>query len=1297
MKNQFLSVVMAGIFGVVALQTTQADSTCYVVMDGSATTNYYDSFYDAFHSIGTGTGVITMIADDYISTLDASMRLDVTGNVTVVSDGGDWTITRGVTNAFTLLYVNRINWQSNGISNAVLNLGAPGMPGTLTFDGGSFWNDSSSLILNYRGTLNMYDGVTLKNNWSGYEGAGVYNEQTFNMYGGNIVSNKSKGWGAGIGNAGYWFKAWPSVVNMYGGTVAYNEAVEDALLEDPLTNGKGGGVANNGTSIFNLYGGDIIGNSAALAGGGVYVSDASSSGERFPEFNIYGGTIAGNFVTNGAGVGAGVYANAGLSMASNALVSADNEVYLDDTTITVSGPLLQGGIVATIDSASTTPGTKVAEVAPGAGTSMADALPHFSLITGATDALFESVRLDAIIRGAPTCYVVLNDSGVTNYYADFVVAFHTIGLQTGVITMVADDIWKYVPGYRLEATGNVTIVSDGGDWTITRADTNSPSMFYVNFDISNTRGLNNTATLNLGAPGMPGTLTLDGGGFWVPSASLILNYRGTFNMYDGVTLKNNWSGYEGAGIYNEQTVNIFGGNVVSNKTRGWGGGIDNAGYWYKAWPSVVNMYGGTIGYNEAIYDPSATFDIPNAIESGNGGGVVNDGTSTFNMYGGEIVGNSAGLKGGGIYVTASSSGGPPRTPEVNLFGGTISGNYVTNGLGNGIFADDGLSLASNVVISSDNEVYLSNTVITIASPLLATGVVAVVDTSDTTPGTKVAVVAPGSGATLSATLPHLVLIPAAPDALFEDSRIAAIVRSGPTCYVVLNDSGVTNYYADFVVAFHTIGTGTGVITMVANDVWAITDPTMTMDVTGHVTIVSDGGDWTITRTATNNRSMFYVNYLHWMGNGVTDAVLNLGQPGMPGTLTFDGGLIPGQIASIVVNYRGTFNMYDGVTLKNNISIYGGAGVYNEQVFNMYGGSIVSNITFGQGGGVQNNGYWSGGLVLPIFNMYGGIIAYNQSLNDENDAGGYGGGVDNHGYSTFNMYDGSIFGNIAGLQGGGVVNTRDSNSGNATGTFNMAGGVIGGNSLTNGSDFGAGVYSDDVMTMSGSAQITGDNNVFLADDALITVAGNLTAPIPVAVITAEDPARVVGVVDVDPGSGLTLEDAMAFFGSEPGYELVVDPFNNVIARATPFEAWLLRRGHDWEDPDFFADEDIDGDGLTTWQEFVADTEPADGADYFRGDWVGIKYGTNCWDEVYSITNIDLTVDVVTQEVCEVLGYTLEWQTSSGRVYDVETAPDLSDVQTWTVLTNFTATAKTNKSFFLPLDAWRDYFRVRVTRP
>lgn len=57
-------------------------------------------------------------------------------------------------------------------------------------------------------------------------------------------------------------------------------------------------------------------------------------------------------------------------------------------------------------------------------------------------------------------------------------------------------------------------------------------------------------------------------------------------------------------------------------------------------------------------------------------------------------------------------------------------------------------------------------------------------------------------------------------------------------------------------------------------------------------------------------------------------------------------------------------------------------------------------------------------------------------------------------------------------------------------------------------------------------------------------------------------------------------------------------------ATPIEAlfedWLENvMGQDPDDPDFAPDADYDGDGMTTWQEFIADTDPADASSVFKG--------------------------------------------------------------------------------------------------
>ena len=44
-------------------------------------------------------------------------------------------------------------------------------------------------------------------------------------------------------------------------------------------------------------------------------------------------------------------------------------------------------------------------------------------------------------------------------------------------------------------------------------------------------------------------------------------------------------------------------------------------------------------------------------------------------------------------------------------------------------------------------------------------------------------------------------------------------------------------------------------------------------------------------------------------------------------------------------------------------------------------------------------------------------------------------------------------------------------------------------------------------------------------------------------------------------------------------------------ADPFEQWLVEQGKNPQDPDFAPDADMDGDGMTTWEEYQADTDPA----------------------------------------------------------------------------------------------------------
>ncbi len=833
------------------------------------------------------------------------------------------------------------------------------------------------------------------------------------------------------------------------------------------------------------------------------------------------------------------------------------------------------------------------------------------------------LTLPLATRAADTCYVVMDGSATTNYFDYIGDAINSIGTGTGVVTMIADDsIMTSNLEMRINIVGNVTIVSDGGDYTIWRgvqqAPTNFTLLYVARFGESN-------AVLNLGSPTMTGTLTFDGGSFTNTSASLVLNYQnGTLNLYDGVILKNNISGFEGSGVYNEGTFNMYGGTIVSNVSFGLGGGVDNAGYWGGS-KAVFNMYGGLIAHNASLY--SAT------NRGGYGGGVANEGSAIFNLFGGAIENNHADIAGGGIFNAKLSNAYAHTNGALHATGGTVSGNTVgSGGMGNGIYSDKQMTAAGAAAFSGDNDVFLSNSVIVVAGALTEPGPVATISTANTSAGTPVAQIAGGAGVSFYDLANAFALVPGSGHALAVDWAADAIVRAPITCYVVMDGSSTTNYFGNLAFALSSVGTGTGVITMVSDDALDVTVSNRAINIVGNVTIVSDGGNYTISRTAIGTYTNYSMLYIARRAGDPTNAVLNLGAPAMPGSLTFDGGSFLNFGASIILNYRGTLNLYDGVTLKNNWSEYGGAGVYNEGIFSMYGGSIVSNIAYGTGGGVENNGYWG---APGVVNIYGGEIAYNQSLDGTFQWGGYGGGVANEGSGTLNMFGGSIHNNESEYVGGGVFyGIETSHTQHLAGTFNMSGGTISDNSVASGG-IGSGVYSDGTFTMEGGALIQAGNEVYLASNAVITVTGALTNPGFVASISSTNVVPGTPLVVVDPGSGLALDDVLPSFNLSPGTdnETVIDPESDAIIAATRFQKWVLNRGHFLSDSNFFESADFDNDGATTWEEYIADTDPADVA------------------SIFTISGI-------------ALDDTLSWPSSSGRVYSVESVSIMEDGATWT---------------------------------
>ena len=211
------------------------------------------------------------------------------------------------------------------------------------------------------------------------------------------------------------------------------------------------------------------------------------------------------------------------------------------------------------------------------------------------------------------------------------------------------------------------------------------------------------------------------------------------------------------------------------------------------------------------------------------------------------------------------------------------------------------------------------------------------------------------------------------------------------------------------------------------------------------------------------------------GNRVTETYGNGGgvYVGADSTFMMNAGTISGNTATrygggmCVAGVR-AFTTLSGGEISRNTAAYGG-GVYlvNQGTFTMSGGKISDNTADSDSGGGMY-------VETGTFTMSGGEISGNHANN-------MGGGVclwwspD----SKFTMTGGTISGNTAKNGGGMYV---------SSGTFTMTGGTMSGNIAA----YGGGVWvtgSGATFTMTGNAEITGNNEVYLKSKMYINVSGS----------------------------------------------------------------------------------------------------------------------------------------------------------------------------------------------------------------
>ena len=207
------------------------------------------------------------------------------------------------------LFCQFANWSINWFSHEtpsdglVQHLNEQGV-GTIKITGGCITHGNDSGVLN-QGTFNMYGGNIVSN--SATSGGGVRNEGTFNMHGGKICYNKSRyAGGVHVTESG--------TMKMSGGEIFDNYA--DSEDGDIDHKGRGGGICRDVDGEVNIDGGSIRDNEAKSSGGGIYL--------MYGTLDINGGSIKDNKSEDSGG---GIYLRGGTLSVNGGSITGNKTKY----------------------------------------------------------------------------------------------------------------------------------------------------------------------------------------------------------------------------------------------------------------------------------------------------------------------------------------------------------------------------------------------------------------------------------------------------------------------------------------------------------------------------------------------------------------------------------------------------------------------------------------------------------------------------------------------------------------------------------------------------------------------------------------------------------------------------------------------------------------------------------------------------------------------------------------------------------------------------------------------------------
>ena len=278
----------------------------------------------------------------------------------------------------------------------------------------------------------------------------------------------------------------------------------------------------------------------------------------------------------------------------------------------------------------------------------------------------------------------------TSYYKTLSEATAKIGKGSGIIEIMSD--LKNV-GAEIVVEGNVTIIPATENITITRTKHYYDKVFVVK----------DGGVLNFGADDATyATITIDGNNVTditntkFASSLITVEDGGTFNCYDIMTMNN--TALNGGFIYNEGTVNLFGGTITSGTAMQSGGVAYNRG--------DMNIYSVEMSDNNAKLAGGAIFTAAGIINVETGADIHNNTSGEGGAF--YVGGGTVNLKGGSIYLNSASYGGAMSigsNGKVMLYDGSVYNNTATVN-GNAIYTEGAVSFYSGGFIDSSNDVFL---------------------------------------------------------------------------------------------------------------------------------------------------------------------------------------------------------------------------------------------------------------------------------------------------------------------------------------------------------------------------------------------------------------------------------------------------------------------------------------------------------------------------------------------------------------------------------------------------------------